>query len=207
MDEEYNLTPGEVVIMHSDHVVLHSGKERITLDELVLTNQNLILVNEVSTSLFRSQRLLKRCSLDSIACPEGSPQAFLGKKKNNDYVLQVVFEQESITLSFPTNPKREAKRWANAIKYAVVGEIENIDTDESPLPSEATELIDGLKGITSAITSEAAQFASTVSSASKPIKKAAKTKTTVRCIGCRAPLSGAKGTVQTCDYCGTKQTL
>lgn len=206
MDEEYNLGPGEVVIMHSDRVVLHSGKDRDTLDELVLTNQNLILVNEVSTGFFTSQRLLKRCPLDSIACPEGNPQAFLGKKKN-EYVLQVVFTQEAITLSFPANPKREAKRWAEAIKYAVAGEVENINTEESPLPSDVTELIDGFKGLTSAFASEAASFSSTVSKASKPIKKTVRTKTTVRCIGCRAPLSGNKGTVFTCDYCGTKQTL
>lgn len=207
MDEEYNLTPGEVVIMHSDRVVLHSGQERDTLDEIVLTNRNLILINEVPTGLFRSQRLLKRCPLNSIARPEGSPQAFLGKKKNNEYVLQVIFERETITLSFPANPKREAKRWAEAIKFAVAGEIENIDTNETPLPSEVTELIDGFKGLTSAFASEAAQFTSTVSSAGKPIKKAVEAKTTVRCIGCRAPLSGSKGTMQTCDYCGTKQTL
>lgn len=206
MDEEYNLQPGEVVIMQGNKAVLHSGKDREALDEIVLTNKNLILVNEVSTGLFTTQRLLKRCPLDSIACPEGSPQAFLGKKKD-EYVLQVVFEQESITLAFPANPKREAKRWADAIKYAVVGEVDNIDTDESPLPNDVANLIDGFKGLTTAFASEAASFTSTVSKASKPVKKVVKTKATMRCIGCRAPLSGNKGAILTCEYCGTKQTL
>ncbi len=206
MDEDYNLSPGEVVIMQSEAVVLHSGKDRDVLNEIVLTNQNLILVNVISTGFFTTQRLLKRCPLDSIACPEGVPQAFLGKKKD-EHVLQVVFEQEAITLSFPDNPKREAKRWADAIKCAVVGEMEGIDTDESPLPSDMTDLIDGFKSLTSAFVGEAASFTSTVPKASKPVKKAVKTKATVRCMGCRAPLSGNKGAILTCDYCGTKQTL
>ena len=68
-------------------------------------------------------------------------------------------------------------------------------------------LIDGFKGLTTAFASEAASFTSTVSKASKPVKKVVKTKATMRCIGCRAPLSGNKGAILTCEYCGTKQTL
>lgn len=86
MDEEYNLSPGEVLIMQGDHVELVSGKERIRLNEVVLTNKNLILVNEVSAGIFTTQRLLKRCPLDDIICSESIPQAFLGKKKDM-YVL------------------------------------------------------------------------------------------------------------------------
>ncbi len=206
MDEDYNLSPGEVVIMQSGGVVLHSGKDRDVLNEIVLTNQNLILVNDFSTGLFTSQRLLKRCPLDSIACPEGTPQAFLGKKKD-EYVLQVVFEQEAVTLSFPDNPKQEAKRWADAIKYAVVGDMESIDTDETPFPDETTDFIDGFRGLASAFMGAPASSASTAPKESKPVKKVVKTKATVCCMGCRAPLSGNKGAILTCDYCGTKQTL
>ena len=105
MDDEYNLSAGEAVIMQSDGVELLCGRESEELDELVLTNKNLILVNEVSVGIFTTQRLVKRCPLDSILCPEGSPQAFLGRKKDS-YVLQVAFEQETITLRFPDNERR-----------------------------------------------------------------------------------------------------
>lgn len=206
MDEEYNLTSDEAIIMHSENVDLLSGKDREQLDELVLTNKNLILVNVVSTGLFSTQRLLKRCPLDSVVCPDGTPRAFLGKKKD-DYVLQVVFEQETLTLRFPINQKREAKRWADAIRYAIAGDLDSIDTEQTHLPGDVTELVDGFKGFAAAFVSEATDVASTVSKASKSIKKTVTPKTTVQCIGCHAPLSGCKGTVLTCDYCGTKQTL
>lgn len=206
MDDEYNLSAGEAVIMQSDGVELLCGKESEELDELVLTNKNLILVNEVSVGLFTTQRLLKRCPLDSILCPEGFPQAFLGKKKDS-YVLQVAFEQEAITLRFPGNERREAKRWADAIKHTVVGDLDNIETEESKLPPEATSFVDGFKGLASAFISEATETASSAAKAEKPIKKVAKTVAAGRCSGCRAPLSGIKGAIVTCDYCGTKQTL
>lgn len=206
MDDEYNLSAGEAVIMQSDGVELLCGRESEELDELVLTNKNLILVNEVSVGIFTTQRLVKRCPLDSILCPEGSPQAFLGKKKDS-YVLQVAFEQEAITLRFPDNERREAKRWADAIKCAVVGDLDSIETEESKLPPEATSFVDGFKGLASAFISEATETASSAAKVEKPIKKVAKTVAAGRCTGCRAPLSGIKGAIVTCDYCGTKQTL
>ena len=182
------------------------GRESEELDELVLTNKNLILVNEVSAGIFTTQRLVKRCPLDSILCPEGSPQAFLGKKKDS-YVLQVAFEQEAITLRFPDNERREAKRWADAIKYAVVGDLDSIDTEGDQLPPEVSGLVDGFKGFATAFISEATNTADSASKARKPIRKATKTVAAGRCTGCRAPLSGVKGAIVTCDYCGTKQTL
>ena len=166
MDEEYNLSPGEVLIMQGDHVELVSGKERIRLNEVVLTNKNLILVNEVSAGIFTTQRLLKRCPLDDIICSESIPQAFLGKKKDM-YVLQVAFEDEAVTLHFPINEKREAKRWASAIKYAVVGDIDSIDTEETPLPSEVNNLIDGVSGFVGAFVAEVSSVSSTASAAKK----------------------------------------
>ncbi len=206
MDNEYNLSRGEVLIMHSEGVQLICGKERETLNEVALTNKNLILVNEVSTGLFSSQRYLKRCPLDSIVCSDGVPQAFLGKKKDT-YVLQVVFEEEAVTLRFPNNEKREARRWSNAIKCAIVGDLDSIDTDETPLPSEVGDAIDGFSGLIGALAGEAAAVSKSVTKAAKPAKVKVKPKASTKCVGCHSPLTGAPGSTVTCDYCGTKQTL
>lgn len=211
MDNEYNLSPGEVFIMQSEAVELICGKERERLNELVLTNKNLILVNEVSTSLFTTQRMLKRCPLDGIVCQEGIPQAFLGKKKDI-YILQVVFPNESVTLRFPLNEKREAKRWADAIKYAIVGDFDSIDTENALIEGEVTDLLDGFSGLVGAFISEASTAAGTISktkqsTSKKPPRKTVAAKASAKCPGCRAPLLGAKGSVVTCEYCGTKQTL
>lgn len=206
MDDEYNLVPGEVLIMSSEGVVLIEGKERQGLDELALTNKNLILVNEVSTGLFSSKRMLKRCPLDLIACPEGIPQAFLGKRRD-EYVLQVVFADESLTLWFPDNEKCEAKRWADAIRCAVVGDIDGIETEKSPVPKEVTGLLDGVGGFVGAFLAEASDTAHEATRPRQTPRKTVPPKTAAKCLGCHAPLSGSKGGVVTCDYCGTKQTL
>lgn len=206
MDEEYNLSPGEVFIMQSEGVELICGRDSEELSEIVLTNKNLILVNEVPTGLFSSKRLLKRCPLDAIVCSEGIPQAFLGKKRDM-YVLQVVFADEAVTLRFlKRSEKREAKRWAEAIKYAVVGDIDSINTDETPLGKDVTDPIDGLVGLAGAFMSEVTSASNSISKAKKP-RKTAPVKATMKCKGCHAPLLGIKGRVVTCDYCGTKQTL
>ena len=106
MDEEYNLQPGEVVIMQGNKAVLHSGKDREALDEIVLTNKNLILVNEVSTSLFTTQRLLKRCPLDSIACPKAPRRLFSARKRMSTFCKSSLSRSRSRSPSPPTRSAR-----------------------------------------------------------------------------------------------------
>ena len=46
--DEYNLAPGELIIMQTSNVRLGVGSGSEALDEIVLTNMNLILVATVS---------------------------------------------------------------------------------------------------------------------------------------------------------------
>ncbi len=206
MSNEYNLDPNEVLIMQNANVALISGEESKRLNEVVLTNKNLILVNEVSVSLFSSQRMLKRCPLDLVACCDGIPQAFIGKHKNK-YVLQVVFTDEAITLHFPEDEKREARRWADAIKYTIVGDIDSIDTTATLPNKEIDGLISGITGFMSTFVTDANTVTGTTTKPNKPLRKPSTSKATAKCIGCHAPLLGAKGSIVTCEYCGSKQTL
>ena len=197
--DEYNLEPGEFTIMQESSVILldRSGEER--LDEVVLTNKNLVLVNTASQGLFKRTRYLKRCPLDKIASPNGVPQAIASKHKN-DYRLQVVFDDETIALRFPANPKRTAERWAEGIRNAALGNLSGIRT-EDVLPPEVADLVDGAKGIFGAVFAGGKKQANTPETSKRPAR------ITKKCVGCHAPLTGRAGETVTCAYCDTKQTL
>lgn len=197
--DEYNLEPGEFTIMQESSVTLldRSGEER--LDEVVLTNKNLVLVNTASQGLFKRTRYLKRCPLDKIASPNGVPQAIASKHKN-DYRLQVVFDDETISLRFPANPKRTAERWAEGIRNAALGNLSGIRT-EDVLPPEVADLVDGAKGIFGAVFAGGKKQPNTPEAPKRPAW------ITKKCVGCHAPLTGRAGETVTCAYCDTKQTL
>ena len=197
--DEYNLEPGEFTIMQESPLILlaRSGEER--LDEVVLTNKNLVLVNTASQGLFKRTRYLKRCPLDRIASPNGIPQAIASKHKN-DYRLQVVFDDETIALRFPANPKRAAERWAEGIRNAALGNLSGIRT-EDVLPPEVADLVDGAKGIIGAVFAGGKKQANTPETSKRPAR------ITKKCVGCHAPLTGRAGETVTCAYCDTKQTL
>lgn len=197
--DEYNLEPGEFVIMQEASVVLLEGSGEERLDELVLTNRNLVLVNTASQGLFKRTRYLKRCPLEKIANPNGIPQAISSKCKN-DYRLQVVFADETIALRFPSNPKRTSERWAEGIRNAALGNLSDIRT-EDVLPPEVADLVDGAKGLFSAVLPSGKKRRGSNGAAQRPAS------TTIKCVGCHAPLTGRVGETVTCAYCDTKQTL
>ena len=111
--EDYNLAPGELVVMQEQSVKLGNYTDGEDLDELVLTNQNLILVASASQGLFKKTRMLKRCPLAKIQRQNDVPQVFATKYRSS-YCLQAAFRDETVTLCFPANPRRLAERWARA---------------------------------------------------------------------------------------------
>ena len=197
--DEYNLEPGEFVIMQESSVVLLDGGSEERLDEVALTNKSLILVNTAAQGLFKRTRYLKRCPLDRIANPNGAPQAIASKHKN-DYLLQVVFDDETLALRFPANPKRTAERWAEGIRNAALGNLSEIRT-EDVLPPEVADLVDGAKGIFGAVFTGGKKQPSASETSGRPAR------ITGKCVGCHAPLTGRAGETVTCAYCDTKQTL
>ena len=191
--DDYNLEPGEFVIMQEASVKLDDDTG---LDELVLTNQNLILVTTRSQGLFKRSKYVKRCPLQKITGAQDHPQVVVSKYREN-YYLQVVFSDETISLNFPSNPKRTAERWAEGIRSAALGDYSDIKTEDF-LPPEISNLVDGAKGAFGAI------FSSGKKKGGEDTRPASVTK---KCVGCHAPVSGRTGTTVTCPYCDTKQTL
>lgn len=196
---DYNLEPGEFVIMQESSPKLggsakDSGER---LDEVVLTNQCLILVDTVSRGIFSRERMLKRCPLSKVLSEGDVPQVFVAKVRDT-YQLQIAFADETVSLEFANYSKRIAERWADAVRKAVAGNVGGIVTEDA-LPPEVAELVDGAKGFVGALFG------------GKPAKSDDSPKlpprVTAKCRGCHAPISGRAGETVTCAYCDTKQTL
>ena len=197
--DDYNLEPGEFVILQESSVTLHEDSSETKLDELLLTNRSLILVNTASQGLFKHTRYLKRCPLDEISRPNDMPQV-TAMKFRNDYRLQVVFNDETVVLRFPANPKRGAERWADAILSVSQGNYSDIQTGDY-LPPEITNLVDGAKDAFGSL------FAGGKDRTAKAAPKSGPASVTKKCVGCHAPVTGRAGVIVTCPYCDTKQTL
>lgn len=195
--DEYNLEPGELVIMQEQSVKLGDGPDGEDLEELVLTNQNLILVASVQQGLFKRSRMLKRCPLSKIRRQNDVPQVFASKYRDT-YCLQIAFADETITLHFPANPKRGAERWAEGIAGAADGSFGSGSAVD--LPPEITNVVDGARDLMGALFG-----------GGKARKDASHerrvTNATRKCVGCHAPLTGRTGSTVTCPYCDTRQTL
>lgn len=195
--DSYDLAPGEFVIMHEQSARLCEGSEEQDLQELVLTNRNLILAALVSESLFKKSRYLKHCPLDQLLCTNGLPQVSVSKFRDKHHLL-VAFQGENVDLYFPGNPKRTAQRWAEGIRKAALGDLASIQT-EDVLPPEIADIVDGARGV----------FGAFLGTKDKAATGGLKMPETVarKCQGCHAPLTGRAGSVVTCSYCDTKQTL
>lgn len=196
--EDYNLAPGELVVMQEQSVKLGNDTDGEDLDELVLTNQNLILVASASQGLFKKTRMLKRCSLAKIQRQNDVPQVFATKYRSS-YCLQAAFRDETVTLCFPANPRRLAERWARAIAQAADGDLSGIGAEDS-LPPELSNVVEGARDLVGSIFGGGRQ----PKGASQKERPANVTK---KCVGCHAPITGRAGSTVTCSYCDTRQTL
>lgn len=208
--DDYDLEPGEFAIMQTDQACFGDDAYAEQLDELVLSNRNIILVASASVSLFKRVSKTYKLPLKCIACSNGIPQV-MTLKKGADYQVQVVFETETISFAFPVDQKRTVERWADAIRRAAVGDLAGIQTEDPAVPKELLDLADGAKQVFGAVFATgaaAAGSASSIPSVPAQVKKAKKPPmVTQKCSGCHAPLSGRKGSMVTCEYCGVKQAL
>lgn len=197
---DYNLKPGELVVLQEPSVRLFEGSSEESLDELVLTDKSLILVASEQRGLFRRERMLKRCPLERIRRSQGgAPQALVTKIRDK-YYLQVAFDDETVVLSFPANPKRGAERWARSICLTADGNPSAVQ-ERADFPPELTNIVDGAKDLVGSFFGGAGgQVAAKVTARESEL-------VTTRCVGCHAPITGKRGTTATCGYCDTPQTL
>lgn len=197
--DDYNLAPGELVVMQEQSVKLGEGPNGEDLDELVLTNQSLILVASAPQGLFRRARMLKRLPLSQMTRRDEMPQAVASRFRGT-YCLQVAFEDETVALFFPSNPRRQAERWADALVRAADGDLSVGGGGGEDLPPEITNVVDGARDLVGALFGGGTR-------PQAPARTDRPSSVTKKCVGCHAPLSGRQGASVTCPYCDTRQTL
>lgn len=199
-DNSYNLEQGEFIVLQQSEASLISTDGIDPLEEVVLTNKHLILVANVSEGLFKTSRYLKRIPLEQILNDRGIPCLVVSTVRDEN-VLNVAFSDDSVTLSFSQGSKSAARRWEASITSAALGDLSDIRSGNEATDA-ANDFIENAKGAFGGI------FGGGRSSSKKkdtPIK--VPTTVTTHCISCHAPLVGRKGSVVTCTYCDTKQTL
>ena len=198
----YKLEKNEFVIMQQGSVKLYESGELIDIEEIVLTNLNLILVRNVNQGLFQQTTMLKRCPLGQLHCnDDGVPQILITKVRDR-WQLQAPFMNGAIAISFSSDAKRTAQRWAQGIAQASVGNYAQIQTEDA-LPAEVSNIVDGVTGMLGAVLGSKATPSNKIA-ASQP-KRTPMIST--KCSGCHAPISGKRGATATCPYCDTVQTL
>lgn len=197
--DDYNLEPGEFLIMQEEHVFLGPADNKQRIRAVALTDRTLILVNDVSTGLFRRTTMVKRCPLRRLQRSSNDEAQAFASKLGDTWWLQLPFEGELIMLTFETSPRSTAERWAEAIRLATNGNFASIRT-QGTLPPEIAGIVNSSRSLIENIKGGRGSKRT-----AEPARQDAPV--TAKCVGCHAPLTGRRGTTVTCSYCDTTQTL
>lgn len=191
---EYNLLQNESVIMRNDSVFHPVGKKIGELGELVLTNLNLIYVKK---GFFGGVKEILKFPLNQIKKFDDKPQIILGKSENGYHQIEICFFNSQEYFAFNTFGKKEALKWLDKIWELLTGHLADIDENERSYIPSVIEIADTIKNTVSSFTGALGV---------KPDHNK-KENITIKCISCRATLSGTKGQIVKCKYCDTEQTL
>ena len=183
---DYSLLPNEGVLLKNESVWHPIGKRNGNIGELILTNLNLIYLKK--SAFGGIKEVLK---LNQIKIIDDNVQVIISKSSGNFCQMELFFINSHEVFIFNSLIKKQVLRWADKISELLTGHEANIDPSErNTIPGFgiATDLLKNTIGT---------------------FKEALKEKENVtnRCISCGAPLSGIKGEVKKCKYCGVKQTL
>ena len=118
---DLKLEVGEGILLQTTDAGLYNGNDEISIDELYLTNRYLICVYEQSTGFFKSETVVDKIPLSSIAIINGIVQ--IQQVDDDDYgkSLQIVYTSgKRELLELNVSPKKQYPVWKNAISSAVM---------------------------------------------------------------------------------------
>lgn len=190
MAEEFKLNPDETVILRSEGVGYGNtffGKN----DELILTNQAILLQKK---GMFGKTKGVLRFPLSGIRIVNGQIQALLGKKDIVTPSLDVYFESGSERFLFSWED--DVREW-----------IDNINAVMTGKPIEKRGEYDDLMQDMEKLAAFAENVSGSVSHSIQKVKDALGIKSTEQlakqCPSCGASVSGVRGEVAKCPYCGS----
>ena len=118
---DLKLEVGEGILLQTTDAGLYNGNDEISIDELYLTNRYLICVYEKSTGFFKSETVVDKIPLSSIAVINGIVQ--IQQVDDDDYgkSLQIVYTSgKRELLELNVSPKKQYPVWKDAISSAVM---------------------------------------------------------------------------------------
>lgn len=191
MAAKYNLQPQEVMLL-KESSVMHSGMLAAYKDELMLTNQNLVLVKK---GVLGNSKGILVLPLNQIKMHNKQPQVAIGKSPGGSNVLEVYFQNRTEQFGFASGGKRKLNEWVAKIYEAVTGE-------SAPGHHDAGKALPGSEAVAGVLKDTIGVFKSKFGAAPEaPVKAGG------QCRGCSAPLSGFQGQTVTCEYCLSPQQL
>ncbi len=191
----YNFEPNESIILKSERVLHGEGRSAKYTDDLILTNQNIILI---SKGLNGSTKNTETYPVNQIKKYNGKAQVILGRNRALNPQLEVYFKDHQEIFGFLS--KGEVEKWIVTINDLVTGSLSDENTRKL-MAIPGTEIVattlkdtyDTVMGV----------FGAKQKGNIKPLN----VKVTIKCIGCGSPLSGIQGHSVRCHYCDTDQIL
>lgn len=198
------LHQNESIILQNDSVYHYFDDGSCEEGELYLTNLNIIFVEDPE-----GENKIKKYPLEQIKIFNGQVQAILGR--DSDYEspqLHVYFldGQEAFEFIYSGRKKiREIKEikeisvWVNSISQILTGAISQDGNIRNVMAIPGTEKVAETVRDTIGVCKDVFSM--------KEKENRIPENVTVKCIGCRAPISGIKGRTVRCRYCDTNNTL
>ena len=184
---DYNLLPNEGLLLKNEAVLHPIGNKIGNFGELILTNLNLVYIRK---GPFGGVKEILKFPVSQIKIVDEKPQIFIGKH-NASNQIEIFYINGHEMFVFPQSSKREVLKWLDKISELLTGHEADIDISERNTIPGFTVATDLLKN--------------TIGTFKEVFKE--KQNVTNRCTSCGALISGIKGEVKKCEYCGVEQTL
>jgi len=191
---EYKLSFNEAIILKQDRI-MHGGFMAVFSDELILTNLNLVLI---SKGMFGNTKNIQTFPINQIKVFNNKAQVLLSETGGGHPQIEVFLLNGQEIFGFES--KKVAMNWINKINQLVTGEDEDIIVS-------ARTVIPGTEKIAEVLGGTVDVFRSALGYKSKGSAMEPPEKVTKKCTGCGAIISGKKGRIVQCSYCGTDQYL
>ena len=154
---DLRLEVGEGILLQTDDAGLYDGNNETDIDELYLTNKNIIYVHEKSTGVFKSETVVDKIPLSSIAVVNGIVQ--IQQVDDEDYgkALQIIYTSgKRELLELNVSPKKQYPVWQSAISDAVIRLTSGVQASQEVIPpiSDNSAANNVAAGIATAIPNE-----------------------------------------------------
>jgi hypothetical protein len=183
----HNLPPSEVILTEDENGT----------NKYVLTNRSIMIVE---STMFNQVKNMKKIPLSQIKNYNGQPSILLEKYSGT---LKIQFATEAVEISLGTAAK------ANAWKEAITALLNDKKVDLKGLNiEEEMSAVEQAEEAGKTVGGMFSSFASGIfGKKEKEAEPVQRNTTVVKCKGCSNKISGEKGEVVVCEYCGSSNQL